>query len=58
MHPSHLKALVDLGWLKVIFCFPTGYVFTRGGYVELAKKLAFSPGVSLDRYSHMKLEEV
>lgn len=33
----------------------SGYVFTRGGYVELAKKLALSPGVSLDRYEGLVL---
>ncbi len=28
----------------------SGYVFTRGGYVELAKRLSLPPGLTLDRY--------
>ena len=27
-----------------------GYVFTRGGYVELSKKLSLPLGSTLDRY--------
>ncbi|KAH7299769.1 hypothetical protein KP509_24G028300 [Ceratopteris richardii] len=37
---------------KVVF---SGYVFTRGGYVELTKKLNLAPGVSLDRYEGLVL---
>lgn len=33
----------------------SGYVFTRGGYVELTKKLNLAPGVSLDRYEGLVL---
>lgn len=33
----------------------SGFVFTRGGYVEVAKKLEFPPGISLDRYEGLVL---
>ncbi|MCO5606486.1 hypothetical protein L7F22_060674 [Adiantum nelumboides] len=33
----------------------SGYVFTRGGYVDLAKKLNLAPGLSLDRYEGLVL---
>jgi hypothetical protein len=29
---------------------PIGYVFTRGGYVEISKKLSLPLGYTLDRY--------
>lgn len=34
----------------VLFCRKIGYVFTRGGYVELSKKLSLPLGSTLDRY--------
>lgn len=51
-------ALLDPQLNLAVKIFLPGYVFTRGGYVELAKKLALSPGVSLDRFTCMKLEEI
>lgn len=33
----------------------SGYVFTRGGYVELAKRIALPPGLTLDRYEGLVL---
>lgn len=33
----------------------SGYVFTRGGYVELAKKLSLPLGLTLDRYEGLLL---
>ncbi|XP_048130427.1 protein HIGH CHLOROPHYLL FLUORESCENCE PHENOTYPE 173, chloroplastic [Rhodamnia argentea] len=33
----------------------SGYVFTRGGYVELSKKLLFPPDRTLDRYEGLVL---
>uniref|UniRef100_A0A7I4B1K6 NAD(P)-binding domain-containing protein n=1 Tax=Physcomitrium patens TaxID=3218 RepID=A0A7I4B1K6_PHYPA len=33
----------------------TGYVFTRGGYVELAKRISLPPGLTLDRYEVLVL---
>lgn len=33
----------------------SGFVFTRGGYVEVAKELALPPGLSLDRYEGLVL---
>lgn len=33
-----------------IFIFILGYVFNRGGYVELSKKLSLPLGSTLDRY--------
>lgn len=33
-----------------------GYVFTRGGYVELSKKLSLPLGYTLDRYEILKLK--
>ncbi|KAL3692655.1 hypothetical protein R1sor_006306 [Riccia sorocarpa] len=33
----------------------SGYVFTRGGYVELAKKISLPPGLTLDRYEGLLL---
>lgn len=33
----------------------SGYVFTRGGYVELAKRISLPPGLTLDRYEGLVL---
>jgi hypothetical protein len=33
----------------------SGYVFTRGGYVELAKRISLPPGQTLDRYEGLVL---
>ncbi|CAM6019204.1 unnamed protein product [Sphagnum balticum] len=33
----------------------SGYVFTRGGYVELVKRLSLPPGLTLDRYEGLVL---
>lgn len=36
--------------LSVGFVITIGYVFTRGGYVELSKRLSLPLGRTLDRY--------
>ncbi|KAL4356729.1 hypothetical protein AHAS_Ahas09G0115800 [Arachis hypogaea] len=39
----------------IVQWFYTGYVFTRGGFVELSKKLSLSLGSTLDRYEGLVL---
>lgn len=41
---------IGLMWYIMFLTFIAGYVFTRGGYVELSTKLSFPLGSTLDRF--------